>query len=266
MRAHQKEMRELRAEESMNNLFGNGFFPTPVDLSGTRVSQINYREASKVIMEYEWLQSMPHRFGYRVAHGLFFNEILGGALVYAQQQVRSMGLFDRDYGSRSIIQLSRGACAFWTPSGSATRLISGSCKILKSEGIVAVIAYCTPEAGEIGTIYQAAGFTYYGDTKPSQEFFLDGRWIGERSFAHKKSWIGTLPDHKQELFAEAFSRLKTRNTMPRFKYIRILKKSARSKFKFSALEYPKRKNAASPVDEPASSGCEPGASPGGRSK
>ena len=240
MKAHQRIIRENIEKDVKNNLFNKNLYPEKVSLDVSKIFEITFKEAKKIIMKYEWLMSMPHRFGYRISHGIFLNGILGGALVYAQPQVRSVGLFGEDYGTKSIIQLSRGACAFWTPKGTATKLISKSIKILKSEGITAVVAYCTPEAGEIGTIYQASNFIYYGKTNPSCEYRIDGRWIGERSYAHKLKWLKSLDGQKRNLYEKSFINIKKREVKPRYKYIKILKKSAFKRFKYDVLPYPKR--------------------------
>ena len=240
MIAYQKEIRDKVELESKLNLFSESLYPENVSLKNATISEIDFTEAKRIIMKYEWLQSMPHRFGYRVSHGIFFDKILGGSLVYAQPQVRSMNLFGQDYGTKSIIQLSRGACAFWTPIGTATKLISKSLKILKREGIKAVIAYCTPEAGEIGTIYQASNFIYYGQTQGSWEYYIDNRWIGERSFAHKKKWLKQQKGDLRKHYEQSFENIKKRKVLPRYKYIKILNKGAMKRFKHESLPYPKR--------------------------
>lgn len=240
MIAHQKIIRDNIKNEATNNLFGKSLYPDDASLKKSEICEITFKEAKTIIMKYEWLQSMPHRFGYRVSHGVFFDKILGGALVYAQPQVRSMNLFGRDLGSKSVIQLSRGACAFWTPNGTATKLISKSSKILKKEGIVAIIAYCTPEAGEIGTIYQASNFIYYGQTNSSWEYYIDNRWIGERSFAHKKKWLSNQVGEIKAQYEHSFNEIKKRKVLPRYKYIKILNHKARKQFKHEILPYPKR--------------------------
>ena len=222
MKAHQRIIRDNIKNDATNNLFNKNLYPENISLTTSKIREITFKEAKTIIMKYEWLQSMPHRFGYRVSHGIFFNGILGGALVYAQPQVRSMNLFGYDYGTKSIIQLSRGACAFWTHTGTATKLISKSSKILKKEGIKAIVAYCTPEAGEIGTIYQASNFIYYGQTNSSWEYYIDDRWIGERSFAHKKKWLSNQTGEIKKLYKDSFERIKKRKVLPRYKYIKIL--------------------------------------------
>ena len=241
-KAHQRILRDKVEQNSKHNLFNKSLYINDANIKESTVKEINFTDASKIIMKYEWLQSMPHRFGYRVSHGIYFNKTLGGALVYAQPQVRSKNLFGRDYGSRSIIQLSRGACSFWTPSGSASRLISQSLKILKSEGIIAVVAYCTPEAGEFGTIYQACNFIYYGKTSSSYEYFVDKRWIGERSFAHKKKWLSLQSNDVKKEYSKSFDNIKKRKVLPRFKYIKILNRGANKRFQHDNLDYPKRED------------------------
>ena len=241
MKAYQKIMRDNVKMECENNLFNKSLYPKPKNFDNAKVQEITFKDAKKIIMKYEWLQSMPHRFGYRVAHGIFFDGILGGALVYAQPQVRSKGLFNFDFGTKSIIQLSRGACAFWTPKDTASKIIAESTKILKKEGVKAIVAYCTPEAGEIGTIYQASNFIYYGQTQSSYEYYIDKRWMGERSFAHKKKWLKNIQDQKiKKMYEESFEKIKKRKVKPRYKYIKILNKKAKKMFLHKSLDYPKR--------------------------
>ena len=115
-------------------------------------------------------------------------------------------------------------------------------KILKSEGIVAVVAYCTPEAGEFGTIYQACNFIYYGQTTPSFEYYIDKRWIGERSFAHKKKWLSLQSNDIKKEYGKSFKSVKKRKVLPRFKYIKILNRGAKKRFQHNILDYPKREN------------------------
>ena len=239
-KAYQKILREKIASKDKQNLFNMSLYLDNPNLKNAKIREITFAEAKAIIMKYEWLQSMPHRFGYRVSHGIYFNNILGGALVYAQPQVRSKNLFNKDYGTRSVIQLSRGACSHWTPKGTATKLISKSSKMLKKEGIKAIVAYCTPEAGEIGTIYQASNFIYYGKTEQSYEYLLDGRWIGERSYAHKKKWLSKLEGDIKKKYEIAFSCIKKRKMKPRFKFIKLLCRQAKINFQHKSLPYPKR--------------------------
>ena len=239
-KAYQRIIREELDKERKYNLFQENLHPENLSLKDSKVVQCNFAQAKKIILKYEWLRSMPHRFGYRVSHGILFENIMGGVLVYAQPQVRSENLFGKDYGSKSIIQLSRGACANWTPKNTASHLLAKSLKILKKEGIVAVVAYCTPEAGEIGTIYQASNFIYYGKTTPSKEYFLDSRWMGERSFAHKKKWLKRQPKYLKDIYKKSFEYLPTREVLPRLKYIKILNRVAEKTFKHEKLQYPKR--------------------------
>ena len=202
------------------------------------VKEIKYAIAKPLILKYEWLQSMPHRFAFRVAHGLYCGNDLIGALVYAQPAQRSKSLFGEDFGGRSIIQLSRGACTPESPFNSASFLISKSLLILKKEGIKAVVAYCTPEAGEVGTIYQACNFMFIGYTKPSKEFFIDNRWCGERSMAHKWKWLKEQEPSVQEEYRKKFESLPSRICLPRLKYLYVLDEKLRDRIK--PLKYVKR--------------------------
>jgi hypothetical protein len=63
--------------------------------------------------------------------------------------------------SGKIIALLRGACLPWAHPHSASKLIRGSIKQFPERFLV-VTATCCAAVGEVGTIYQAAGFDYLG--------------------------------------------------------------------------------------------------------
>lgn len=59
--------------------------------------------------------------------------------------------------------LERGACVHYAPKNAASFLISRAVKLVhRSFGVGRFFAYCDPEAGEYGGVYQAAGWVYLG--------------------------------------------------------------------------------------------------------
>jgi hypothetical protein len=158
--AHQRIIRDRRRDEDLDvNLFGRYWENLNRDIKNARVEQISRELAKEIIMKYEWLRSMPAIS--LLCYGIFFDNHLGGAVVYSPEYIENLGVWD-EYGyTGKIILLSRGACVHWAHPHSASKLISNSIKMLPEKYRV-VTATVDRDAGEIGTIYQACNFYYVG--------------------------------------------------------------------------------------------------------
>jgi len=235
MKAHQRIIRERKAQEQSLNLFSCK--PDVIDIKQAVVREVSFITARAIILEYEWIGTMPLPKSCRFIFGLYFNGICGGVIVYVEPSTRQ---FNADY-PRQVVQLNRGACIHWTPKNSASFLISKSTKILKEAGIKIVIAYCTIEAGEYGTIYQALSWWYIGKTKPSKTYFLDNHWISERTLADKIKWA----KNKSPEWLKHFKNLPFRYLDGKFKYVKFLGSHRENKliidmYAYKKHQYPKR--------------------------
>jgi len=147
--------------------------------------QLNYEpfntEHRKFIERYEWLGTCG--FGVRYAFTARYKGILGGVVLVAEPNAYQ---FDMDL--EALIQ--RGACASWTPKNLGSRLVMFSCRwMINNTDKRIFTAYSDPEAGEIGTIYQACNFDYLGNTFGStfQYKLSNGRLVGDRYFTRTSS-------------------------------------------------------------------------------
>ena len=138
LKAHQRIIREQKAKENPLSLFPEK--PDIIDLKKAVVRKINYQTAEKIIIEYEWLGNMPtyctHYFG------IYFNGICGGVVVFGIGIPKNV--LEDICGKEHLPEvrvLTRGACVHWTPTGSATKLIANSLKLLKKEGYKIIVAY-----------------------------------------------------------------------------------------------------------------------------
>ena len=239
MKSHQYIIREKYQLEDNNT---RGFFedhPQNPDLKSAIIKKIDFNTASTIILKYEWIGTMPLPKSCRYIYGLYFDNILGGVIIYVHPSTRQ---FEKEY-PRQVVQLNRGACAYWTPKNSASRLIAESLHDLRKNNIKLIIAYCTIEAGEIGTIYQALGWWYVGDTTPSKVYYLDNHWVSERTLADKKKWA----KNRGQMWIDKFKNLPTKQLQGKYKYIKMLgtkKENERIQqvFNYSSLPYPKRTN------------------------
>lgn len=233
--AYQATIREQKATETKATLFSD--IPTIIDLHNTVTKRIDFKTASTIILQYEWIGTMPLPRSCRFIYGIYFNGILGGTIVYVEPSTRA---FNKTY-PRQALQLNRGACTYWTPKNTASKLIATSLKDLRIHGIKIIIAYCTQEAGEIGTIYQALGWWYVGNTTTSKIYFLDNHWISERTLADKIAWA----KNKDQRWQDKFANLPTQELRPKLKYVKLLVNDREAHnichlFNYNPLPYPKR--------------------------
>lgn len=154
-RAWQRQLRDRYAEE-----------PAPdVDLA-LRISvvrPISRRLAEAVILRYEWLGTLPPVQRY---YGLFFGPYLAGATAVAVGNGTAGAFTSQQYGIERVelATLTRGACVHWAPTGANSRLVAWTVRLVARDDPAArlMVAYADSEAGEIGTIYQACGWSYLG--------------------------------------------------------------------------------------------------------
>lgn len=235
-KSHQRVIKETRLELPAEQ---PGLFlpPATPDLCHSETRLIDFKTAETIILDYEWIGTMPLPRSCRYMFGIYFEGVLGGALVYVEPSTRQ---FLADY-PRKVVQLNRGATAHWTPRNTASRMIGQSVRHLRREGVIAIIAYCTPEAGEIGEIYQATNFMYTGTTAPSKSYYLDNHWVSERTLADKIKWART----RSEAWQVKFATLPSRRLSGKFRYVLPIGTKRENaeflqRFGYQSLPYPKR--------------------------
>jgi group I intron endonuclease len=160
MEAYQYTIRKEK-EQSENVNFNVNL----LNLQTTKIKLINKSTASKIILEYEWLHSMP--FANKYFFGIYFivnnEEILGGVLVFGNEYSENTGVWEKYGFENKILLLSRGVCLWWTPKNTASFFISKACEWLRKNTQYRIItATVDPAAGEIGTIYQSLNWYYVG--------------------------------------------------------------------------------------------------------
>ncbi len=198
--AWQKELRDRHLSEG--DPFGGDIPP----VKSGRVRPISFRLAQQVILKYEWLGTMAktqHHFG------LFYGLHLAGATCCGIGGTAGNNVH-RPFGveRQDVLTLARGACVHWAPKGSNSRLVNWTVKHLRRQHLGKVmLAYADSDAGEIGTIYQACGWTYIGRSgwvpqyvAPNGRVYdcrivsdLAGKsgvsWVQQRDAMVRKGWV-----------------------------------------------------------------------------
>jgi len=168
MKCHQRIIREReeKSAKAMETLTGGmlGGYPEPI-IKKAICKEISFSMAKEIILKYEWLGTMPSQTV--CSYGLFYDNVLAGVVCFSdvrQQQKMS-------FNGHPAIILARGACVHWAHQHSASKLISSSVSKLDSDKYHFVVGYSDPEAGEIGTIYQACNWYCVGTVQKM-------RWVG----------------------------------------------------------------------------------------
>jgi hypothetical protein len=245
-KAHQRIIREKKeSEQDLQHTFLIN--PDNPCLYTSLVKEVDFKTASTIILDYEWIGTMPLPKSIRYMYGIYFDGVLGGVEIYVEPSTRQ---FFEKY-PRRVVQLNRGAVTHWTPRNTASFMLGKTFDLLRKHNIIAIVAYCTKEAGEVGTIYQSCNFIYTGETSPSKSYYLDGHWISERTLADKKSWA----KNKSERWVEKFKTLPTRELSGKYRYIYLLGTKRQNKdflnqYGYNSLPYPKRDNVLTSTHDP----------------
>ena len=246
MIAHQRLIREAQAAQ------GDGH-PVPSDFSRADVREISYSEAKEVILKYEWLGTMGTT---RRCFGLFFDGELAGVECFGMTAGTGVSNLCGPDNRERVMTLVRGACVHWAHKDSASFLITRACRMLAKEGKNIFVAYSDTDAGEIGTVYQAANWFYCGKTADRGSLIVapSGTVRDERCIAHFVR--DRCRKVKTEMFFRKMARSECRRELdrtghkfvprtPKHRYVGIyaepkLRRELIDALRWNVLPYPKR--------------------------
>jgi hypothetical protein len=258
-KCHQRVIRERMAEEPEPDLEEKRRLAA--DFKNAVVREISYDEARNVILANEWLGNLGTT---EHAYGIFFGVHLGGVVCFGRtagtQVVRSICGSEH---SDKVVTLCRGACVHWAHSHSASYLISSACRQMSTKGFHIFAGYSDPEAGEIGTIYQASNWLYCGMTSPAEKFRTPDGKIHDARQVHcmTRDRTGGTMKYKRTR-AEQMELLLEQGCeffdgTPKHCYVGIygdrrIKRILRNALRWEVLPYPKRPQVPDVAVEPAS--------------
>jgi len=198
MKAHQRVIRETEADAP--SLLGQWWNDVDTSLSVASVKEISSQKAAEVILRYEWLGSMPQAI--TRCFGFYHDGVLAGACVFAEKPGSNLGSDKTSQVPPDALYLARGACVHWAHPHAASWFISRVGKLLSP---CVILAYSDPAAGEVGTIYQALGWTYIGASIGGPTAVLvDNKLMTLRSFKRDRNYtVGQSLDAVQAAFPSA---------------------------------------------------------------
>jgi hypothetical protein len=164
-------IREQQAEAGGRwELLGEWWAAKNVDIEQAELCEVSLRDAAVIIKQYEYLGTMPN--APVAAFGIRWGGDLAGVIVFGMPSPPNVARSVVDpTKAGKVIQLSRGACVHWAHPHSASKLIAYGLREMGLRGWGFAIAYADPDAGEIGTVYQATNWLYCGLTASRPDYF-----------------------------------------------------------------------------------------------
>jgi len=249
-KAWQRQIRDSKAKEMGN------YEESSRDLANAVVRTCSRSIAKKVILEYEWLGTMPMSSWHT---GIFFDGWNCGGVGVAVFCIGGGGVnMPKQFGlvSGQVAYLARGACAYWTPTGTASKLIGHSLRMARTRGLKLAIAYADTDAGEIGTVYQSTNWLCIGRGAKTKQMIhpVTGRIYDQKlsyDRARQTKFSRTRSQARRLLLEHGFIE---QDSNPKWRYIYILAKgeegaSIRARIADLIVPYPKRlKDSSEPLD------------------
>lgn len=211
-------------------------------LKSAMVREVERKTAEKIILEYEWLGDMAVTNKY---YGIFFESFCGGVICINTNGV--MAGNGRMYGleDRFVSYFARGACPFWTPTGTASKLLSFALKLEKKRGAKVAHAFSDTDAGEYGTVYQATNWICLGRQRGNDiELVKNNKIIGSRYLSQIASRHGKTPSQMEKIMTSKGWAVQPTNKKYRYCYILVdgeEKDTIMAKISPLITDYPKRK-------------------------
>lgn len=241
-KAHQRIIREKKQATDTGGMFG---YPV-ADIKTAVCKEITYEQAKCIILEYEWLGTMGTT---QMHYGIFFDGVLAGAICFGYfQAMQGYATYVGDKYEKNGIQLSRGACVHWAHEHSASKLIAFGIREMEKKGYKFCIAFSDPDAGEIGTVYQATNWLYLATKKDIHWdlYYKTGKlFMNDRDIFKKHGFRGKA---KMMEFIKDKPELEIKLRKPKARYIKLMGNKYEVKEMMKHLKdkiqpYPKRDDA-----------------------
>lgn len=217
---------------------------TDEELRQSYVKEISFKKAQDFILKYEWLGTMGTT---KFSYGLFTKDgdmfavycfgLTAGTQVLSQP-------FGEEHKSEGIV-LVRGACANFAHPHASSYGIGKVMPLVRERGYSFVIAYSDLEAGEIGTVYQATNWEFFGMTNPVTYLVRpDGKRVDPK-LIHKYAKKNNITRQEQIAIFEEEGYTFEKGS-PKLKYILVIgdkkkKKELKKKKRYTSYPYLKRK-------------------------
>lgn len=142
----------------------------------------------RFIERHEWLGTLSQYTTHWFA--CYYKGTIAGVILFNVPNAFSKILGENTKNLERLI--SRGACISWSPKNLASSFLMWCIKWTVSNTQFRLFtAYSDPSAKELGTIYQACNFYYYGQTSGSTAMYINpynGKIVSDRFFRQKTAY------------------------------------------------------------------------------
>lgn len=206
---------------------------------------IDHLTAQSFISKYHYTRCCPQ--GIIIAIGHYYNDTMINCIVFANPVGRCMASGLLEGGNQTnTLELVRMVSLEPKPKNLESYCISNSLKIIKKvlPQYKVVISYADNSMGHTGYVYQASNFYYYGQSRVTDEWYLDGKRMHERTFFAN---YGTSSKVKlKEMLGDRFKVVEQPLTKSRYFILlpqnKKEKKELLKRVKVKILPYPKLEN------------------------
>ena len=198
-----KKFDEVCFQRQLRDSLDDGRARASLDKAAMR--EIPFKVAQEFILKYEWLGTMGTT---KFSLGMFDGNDLTGVMCFGL--TAGTGALSEVFGEANKaygLVLVRGACASHAHPHSGSWMVGQAKVELARRGYLFIIAYSDPEAGEIGTLYQATNWSFYGFTSPVNYLVRpDGKRVDPKlihKYAKKRGV--TSQQQKQDFIDEGYT-------------------------------------------------------------
>jgi hypothetical protein len=197
------------------------------------VRPIPFVLARRLLEREHYLHSFPG--GTKLAFGAFVGASLLGALTLGAGPANAYSLVDGATPD-DCLTLSRLWLSDDLPKNSESRFIGIVTRALKrNTGLKFLVSYADPAQGHLGTIYQATGWVYTGQSQATPLYDIgDGRQYHSRSLSH------SFGSHGLAHFQRHGLNVRLVPQEAKFRYLYFLDPTWQGKLGVPVLPYPKR--------------------------
>ena len=204
------------------------------------VAAVPAATVAPLVVEHHYLHSMPPAAV--ACFGVFHDGDLCGAVVVSAGARHAHRLL-AGATQNTVATLARLWLDDSLPKNSESRVLAISVRLLaRTHGIRALLSYADPAVGHIGTIYQAAGWSYLGQNPPAR--YVD---FGDGTLHHPRSTFTTYGTSSPFGLRARGLNAKGVSVPGKHRYCLVIDPMWAWRLTARGLPYPKRQRNAEPV-------------------
>lgn len=224
------------AAQSAYQRAGGGSIPT-IALQSLEVRAIPKQVAGVLVARQHYLHSAPA--GTHLTFGVFAGSRLAGAVCLGVGPKNGHRLVEGATPDETLT-LSRLWLSDDLPPNSESRVLAVVARLLRrNTRLLFLLSYADPAAGHVGTIYQAAGWLYTGETDPTP--LID---LGDGRLRHSRTLSFNLGSHSLRYLKEQGVDATLVPQLPKHRYLLPLRPRVAERLTVHIQPYPKREASA----------------------